>query len=678
MRLASSVCGAWVAFAVGCGGAATREMGNYQAGKAVGLAQFVDAPAIILDEEVELTYTFSSARQPYAELRLHRVLQILTEEGRRRFARVPVSMNRQMEPRAIQARLKHRDGSSDDLRADRTLDFNRFPPSDKAAALYQEPAARVFAVPGLQVGDIIEYQATSIIRDPRWVQPVMAGEDALDLPIQEARLSVVLAPGYDVDFRVTVRGEVREAAPERVPARILDPNTGKDASLDAWRYIWQFKSLAPSVAEPRGYFPMAVATQVHVQFRRFAMPESPQKAFLGYSTWEDVAAWYRDLTGKLDASGSALAPDAKNGKTRKDKLKAVQQGCGQLELVPVELHLGALKFHKPSEVISAKKGDAKDLAQACLSATRAAGLDAFPVLMARRGHRPRVPDLPTPAAFDHVIIAVPGQGTYDFFDPSGLGVPTGRALPWSQGVDGLVIRPDGVERVTVSTDTAEQNLREVNYKLVLSADANIEGSAVFKLTGQDAGYVRQVSRELKGKERLAALSEWLSGGEQKLPWADAQLTDENPDADAPLKLLVTFDKAALGGLPGRLAVRMSELTGKPFPFLWREGRVTPVDLGYRLTERVIATVQMPEGHGTSGRPRDLVDDNAFTKVEQRHVVADGSLWLRRERTVKEPVVAPAQYDELKSVYEKMWMNLDQSTQVVPGGERGREYGADPF
>jgi hypothetical protein len=245
-------------------------------------------------------------------------------------------------------------------------------------------------------------------------------------------------------------------------------------------------------------------------------------------------------------------------------------------------------------------------------------------------------------------------------------------------VDGLVVRPDGVDRVTTATDTVEMNQREITYKLVLSNDAFIEGNAVFKLTGQDAAFVQQVFRTLKGKDRTTALSEWLGGGDQKLVWGDAQLAEENPDADQPLKMLVTFEKSPLGGLPGKLAIRMSELTGKPFPFLWRDGRVTPVDLGYRLHERVIATVLMPEGTGTTGRPRDLVDDNAFAKVEQRYVVADGSLWLRRERTVKEPVVPVQGYDDIKNIHDKIWANLDQSTPVVPGGERGKEYGADPF
>jgi hypothetical protein len=662
------------------GGTATREMGNYGAGKTVDArTASAEVPAIILTEELELTYTFNGMRfQPYAELRLHRIIQILTEEGRKRFSRIGVPMTRHVEPRAVQARLKHKDGSADELRADRTMDFNRFAPSDKAASLYNEPAARVFAVPGLQVGDVIEYQATSIIRDPRWVEPLLAGDDALDLPIKEARLSVVLAPGYDVDFRLTVRGELKEVAPERVPARILDPTTGGDAQLDATRFIWQFKNIPPSFPEPQGFTANAVATQVHVQFRRFSMPNNPQKAFVGYSTWEDVAAWYRELTGKVDASGSALAPTAKDARSKKEKLKAVQQGCGQLQLIPLELNLGALKPHKPGEVIGARKGDSKDIGQACLSAARAAGLDAFPVLLARRGHRARVPDLPTPAAFDHVIIAVPGTGTYDFFDPAGLGVPTGRAMPHSQGVDGLVVRPDGVERVTITVDTADQNVREVNYKLTVTPDAMVEGNAVFKLLGQDAGFVRQVMRDLKGKPMLAALTQWLAGGEHKLPWADAQLAEENPDPDGALKLLVTFEKAPLGGLPGKLALRFSELTGKPFPFLWRDGRVTPVDLGYRLTERVIASVTFPEGHGAQGRPRDMVDENALVKVEQRYVVADGALWLRRERTVKEPVVPPAQYEDIKGVHEKIWFNLEQSTPVVVGGERGKEYGADPF
>lgn len=663
----------------GCGGARARELDNYSAGKGLGAAAYTDAQAVMVLDEAELTYVFDVGRfQPYAELRRHRIIRILTEGGRKRFSRIYIPMSRRVEPRDIKGQLIKHNGARTELQANATLDFNRFSGSDKAASLYNEPAARGFAVPGLQVGDAVEFQSVSIIRDPRWVEPLVAGDGEWDLPVTEARLSVVAAPGYDVDFRVTVRGVLKELEPERVPARVFDPVKGGSAKLDATRFIWAFNDLPPSFAEPRGTTAEAAATQVHVQMRRFALPENPSKAFVGYGTWDDVAAWFRDLMGKPDGSGSGLAPNAKDARTKKDKLKAVQKGCSKLQLVDVGGNLGTLKAHKAGEVMGAGKGDSKDVAWACLSATRAANLDAFPVLLARRGHRAGVPDLPTPAAFDHVIIAVPGQGTYEFFDPTGIGVPSGRALPWSQGVDALVVRPDGVDRVKTPEDTAEQNVREANYKLALSTDGMVEGSAVFKLTGQDAAFARSVLRDLKGADRMTALSEWLAGGDQKLTWADAQLSDEDPDPDAALRLLVTFDRKPLGGLSGRLALRMSELVGKPFPFLWRDGRATPVDLGYRLTDRLICSVQMPDGHGLSGRPRDLTDDTPFTRVEQRYLAADGALVLRRERTVKEPVVLPAQYDQLKDIHERIWANLDQSVPVVPGGERGKEYGADPF
>jgi hypothetical protein len=663
--------------AAGCGGAKARKLDAWGGGR-VDPGRYADADAVLLLEAVELTYTMDVGRfRPYAELRRHRRVQVLTEEGRKRFSRVYVPMNRRSEPRDIQAQLIRSDGSAEKLRADRTMDFARFPPSDKAASLYQEPGARVFGVPGLKVGDVVDYQSIHVIRDPRWVEPLVAGEGLYDLPVKEARLSVVHAPGYDVDFRVTVRGEPTDMAPERVPARIFDPVKGGEAKLDATRFIWLFRDLPATYAEPRGSTPLAVATQVHVQFRRYAPPGDPGKAFLGYSSWNDVAAWYREMMGPADGSGAGLAPGAKDARTKREKLKAVQKGCAQLQLIDLDENMGALKPHRPGEVAAAKKGDAKDVAHACLSAAQAAGLDAFPVLLARRGHRPKVPDLPTPAAFDHVIIAVPGAGQYDFFDPSGLGVPTARAMPASQGTDGLVVRPDGVERVPVPTDRADQNTREVIYKLVLGLDGMVEGSATFKLVGQDGAFTLQTMRDLTGEARNRALSEWLCGGDQRLKWADVQVTG-GEDFDEPVRMMVTFDKTAVGGLSGKLALKMSELLGKPYPFLWREGRVTPVDLGYRLTERVTASVMMPEGHGVRGRPPDVTSDDDMVKVEQRHAVADGALWLRRERVQKEPYVERGRYAELRRAYERIWGSLDTSAQVAPGGERGRDYGGEPF
>ena len=667
-------------WAAACGGTKAHELDNYSAGKTLNVRAYADAVAVMHLDEAELTYVMDDVRfKPYAELRRHRIIQVLTEEGRQRFSHIYVPTNQKMQPRDIKAQIIKRSGARHDLDID-AVDVKRFDAKGKGIGLYNDPAAKAFSVPHLEVGDVVEFQYVSLIRDPRWVDPLVAGEDAFDLPIREARLSVVSVPGYDIDFRVTVRGVLKNVAPERVPATVVDPISGGSAKIDATRFIWSFKNLPPNFPEPRGATPLAAATQVHVLLRRFSRPDKPDKAFLGYSNWEDVAAWYRDLMGKTDTSGSALAPDAKDARTKKDKLKLIQKGCGNLTLVDTGLGPAALKPHPPGAVIGAKMGDSKDLAQACLSATRAANIDAFPVLVARRLHRAAVPDLPTPAAFDHVIIAVPGQGTYQYFDPAGLGVPTGRTLPWSQGVDGVVVRPDGTERVHTPEDTAEMNTRELNFKLVLTTDAMVEGNAVFKLTGQDAAFVRDVMRGGKSPEAMAAVAEWLCGGDMKLTWVDMQMAEADPDADGPLRLLITFSKSPYGGLPGKLAIRFSELIGKPFPFLWRDGRITPVDLGYRVKERVIASVAMPEGMGMSvaERARDVDEDHVFSSFDQRYVAADGALVLRRVRTVKEPVVLPDRYLDLKELYERLWANLDQSTPIVSGGERGKDYKGDAF
>ena len=66
------------------------------------------------------------------------------------------------------------------------------------------------------------------------------------------------------------------------------------------------------------------------------------------------------------------------------------------------------------------------------------------VLVSRQGSFASVPDLLTPAPFNHVVIAVPMGGDYAFIDPATIGLPTGRlpgafAHPVQGDVDALVM-----------------------------------------------------------------------------------------------------------------------------------------------------------------------------------------------------------------------------------------------
>jgi hypothetical protein len=120
------------------------------------------------------------------------------------------------------------------------------------------------------------------------------------------------------------------------------------------------------------------------------------------------------------------------------------------------------------------------------------------------------------------------------------------------------------------------------------------------------------------------------------------------------------------------------LLGRLNSFLWREGRRTPLDLGYRLSERIIVSVVLPEGMGIGERPQDRKRETPLVEIDDRFAVADGQAWFLRERVQRRAVVAPEDYSDFKAFYEALWQYQDGAIQVVPGGDRGKDYKGDPF
>jgi hypothetical protein len=121
-----------------------------------------------------------------------------------------------------------------------------------------------------------------------------------------------------------------------------------------------------------------------------------------------------------------------------------------------------------------------------------------------------------------------------------------------------------------------------------------------------------------------------------------------------------------------------DLLGRPWGFLWREGRRSPVFLGARGSWRVRLDVKMPEGTGITELPVSLDKPGPIVSVEERWTVADGVLSFQRTLTNHERIVPPSRYDELRAPVTASWARSRQPVRLVAGGDRGTAYGTDEF
>src|SRR5690606_34596394 len=153
----------------------------------------------------------------------------------------------------------------------------------------------------------------------------------------------------------------------------------------------------------------------------------------------------------------------------------------------------------------------KDQASLGLAMLRHMGIDGFPVLVSRLGSFAVVPDLPTPAPFNHVILAVPAGGAYQFIDPSTPSLPLGRLPGALQGQRGLLVRPARAELIDLPADQPEHNTRDFHVDLTLGPDGKASGQMRVELTGLDAARARAILAE--GIDVPKRLMQALASGE---------------------------------------------------------------------------------------------------------------------------------------------------------------------
>ena len=641
---------------------------------------FPDARAVILLDRTEVTFAQTATGVlPLAEVLHTRRIQVLTEAGRD-LARVLVPFDERSRVFSIQGRT-YKGGKSEftEMNDAAIVDVDRFPAGAPAARLYDGPGFRMAKVPDVEVGDVFEVTTLLRVRDPRWLEPVVVGGD---LPLLRGEVIVNVQRDLDVDLRVTRQATVADVKPTRIPTTIklltekVPLAEGQDQGT---RFAFVFDRTPAVFPEGEAADGRALATQVHLLLK------TGQGAFRSI---DDIAAWYREIVGNNEQPDAVTKDELKRigaGRVGKSEKLALIQRYLQDEIkdAPAFSNLAALRARTPGDVIRFQVGDAKDQASLCLALLRAAGMDGLPVLVSRHGSFASIPDLPTPAPFNHVVIAVPAGGTYAWIDPATPGLPTGRLPGLLQGAVGILVTPSGGELINLPEDEAKENVVDVRLELTLARDGTVTGVARGVLSGVPAA---------RGKEILGMPEELQSGAMKSLLLGD-------PSGDPEAKAGVAFQDVfrVAGTVPRgerdeslKVQVRLQPLklkstdvvfddvVGRPLGFLWREGRRSSVFLGARTTWKIRVDLKMPEGMGIAELPVSVDKPGSVVNVEERWAVADGVLSFQRTFTFNERIIPPGRYDELRAPVVASWTRARQVVRVQPGGDRGAAYGSDQF
>ncbi|MCA9548868.1 MAG: DUF3857 domain-containing protein [Myxococcales bacterium] len=327
-----------------------------------------------------------------------------------------------------------------------------------AGMLYGASRVALFDVPGVQVGDVLEYETVLEVRNSAALPAWTFGGAYLT---ESSRLSVDVPRGQDLQAVTLQAGQVAELQPSRTTI----PGGGE-------RWTWSEQRVPPSLVTGRDD-PRATTW---LSWRS------------AYPDWGAVGAWYRTLSEGLAELPASDVPTlaASSGDPRKDWFDFVRDGVRYLAYYAEGID--GYRAHGAADVLRGRFGDCKDMATLLLALYRHAGVEAYPVLARINGARAFPTSVATPAALNHALVALPlPQGGYLFVDPTDKLGAFGEAAPHLVGRQVLVVRPEGATLMEVPLPGPEENRSAVTWTLKQGGGAHLSVT----LSGTEARWVRQ-------------------------------------------------------------------------------------------------------------------------------------------------------------------------------------------
>ncbi len=267
----------------------------------------------------------------------------------------------------------------------------------REAPMYSDIREKHLPVRSLAAGDRLEYQLHTVRTKA------------------EAPNQFWGAEHFDVGGGVVLAQTITLQVPVGTFVQVWSPNhpvtpTTHDG-LREWR--WTSSQIKPSERDANGKM---AAAEVKDPDEDSDGRKLPSVAWTTFHNWAEVGDWYRGLieprmqpTAAIRAKADELTKDAKTPEAQAEALYRFV--ASQIRYVSISFGTGRIQPHAAAEVLANGYGDCKDKDTLLESLLRAKGFVTAPVLIGA-GIAP-LPDVPTPAVFNHEITTVqmPGSGS---------------------------------------------------------------------------------------------------------------------------------------------------------------------------------------------------------------------------------------------------------------------------
>jgi len=448
-------------------------------------------------------------------------------------------------------------------------------PAVQEAPIYSDARQKHVTVPGLSVGDIVEYEVVTHV-----FEALTPGQfwDGWDLVSDSVCLDEELVLNLPATRTVKVKN------PEGVLPSV-EESGGRRV------YTWKTSNQKPR--EPFDFFRNFRFFDPAVILRGISPPPPRRMLFSTFLSWGEVGRWYGAMAGEPQS----IVPEVRDksqeitrgAQTPLAKVRAVYDFVSHIRYVSLSFGAGRYQPHAPSEVLANRYGDCKDKATLLDALLAAQGIPSATALV--RSQAELDPEIPTPQQFDHAINVVSLEGEEIWLDSTSGLQPFGYLLPQYRGKAALVVRyPHKSDLENPQPSGTVPGSYRLDLELTIAEDGAQDAHVTLEVRGGDW---EALLRLLLSRVSLAQYGQMFSdaakqGAEgQNVAFTDLKNSDPYDTAN-PLRLEARYRRGPVrNGEPAKSATgaKMEPLLTPywlvpmfPMPPPAREGGKNPVML----------------------------------------------------------------------------------------------------
>ncbi len=468
---------------------------------------YPDASAVFLldDGEFNVTGKFIFTR--------HVIVRILNEAGLR-YANIEIPFDEGNEVHNIKGRTIKKDNTVIELQPTDIHEKTLFPDY----VLYADSKSKVFAMPGVEKGSVIEYSYSILYKSPFAPSWTFQGE----VPILLSRITLEVPDFLKYRFLLAAR---------------KDFPIDKSISHPAAKVKAIFKAKDTPPLKPEPFMPPSSEITSKIYFSLSALSLYGVTATIEGDSWEILGKHYWQMLKKdikqdkaIKSKVNELTADITS---EQEKIQSIYD-CVQSKIryVAIEIKRGRVIPHKPIKVFTNKYGDCKDKAFLLITMLKEIGIDAFPVLSRTASSGKIVEGFVSGQQFNHMIVAVPatyftdvkgyknfvvkGDKDYTTADDFVLFDPTSRATPFCQipwyleNTRALLIKENESKLLTIPSSSARANQTIRECEVDISGDKTFSCVMKSTKTGQEAILTRTILRQQSETEKREFIEKKLS------------------------------------------------------------------------------------------------------------------------------------------------------------------------